>query len=97
MTNVTYIDVEDMLYARLTFLSKRLLAWWTSQSTKDVLLKSLADARLFEEWEASAFQLDEVLGYDLWYNSSNHTLRFSLANLTHQGAKMRQANFMTTA
>jgi TAG lipase/lysophosphatidylethanolamine acyltransferase len=46
---------------------QRLYAWWTKKSTKDVLLESVAEARVFEEWEGAAFQLDEVLGHDLWY------------------------------
>ena len=46
---------------------KRLYAWWRTKSPRDALLETLADARIFEEWEASAYQLDEVLGYDLWY------------------------------
>lgn len=45
---------------------QRLYSWWTRKPTKDVLLESIQEARLFEEWEAAAFQLDEVLGYDLW-------------------------------
>ncbi|KAL0261231.1 triacylglycerol lipase [Diplodia seriata] len=45
---------------------KRLYAWWRAKSPRDALLETLADARIFEEWEASAYQLDEVLGYDLW-------------------------------
>ncbi|KAF2089121.1 hypothetical protein K490DRAFT_72739 [Saccharata proteae CBS 121410] len=47
-------------------MDKRLYGWWTQKSPRDQLLETVADARLFEEWEASAFQLDEVLGYDLW-------------------------------
>ncbi|KAF2189614.1 hypothetical protein K469DRAFT_562430 [Zopfia rhizophila CBS 207.26] len=45
---------------------KRVYAWWTKKSERDVLLETIADAKIFEEWEAAAFQLDEVLGYDLW-------------------------------
>ncbi|KAF2279492.1 putative patatin-like serine hydrolase [Westerdykella ornata] len=45
---------------------QRLYAWWTQKSPRDVLIETLAEARLFEEWEASAFQLDEELGFDLW-------------------------------
>jgi TAG lipase/lysophosphatidylethanolamine acyltransferase len=48
-------------------LLQRFYAWWTAKSTRDELLETLENARVFEEWEASAFQLDEVLGYDLWY------------------------------
>lgn len=45
---------------------KRLWTWWTKKSTRDVLLETVAEANIFEEWEGAAFQLDEVLGYDLW-------------------------------
>ncbi|KAF2266781.1 hypothetical protein CC78DRAFT_531229 [Lojkania enalia] len=48
------------------FWQLRLYTWWTKKSEKDVLLEAIAEARIFEEWEASAFQLDEVLGHDLW-------------------------------
>ena len=46
---------------------QRLYNWWTQRSPKDVLLEALGEARIFEEWEAAAFQLDEILGFDLWY------------------------------
>jgi TAG lipase/lysophosphatidylethanolamine acyltransferase len=46
---------------------KKLWAWWTQKSKRDLLLEALADARLFEEWEATAYGLDETLDYDLWY------------------------------
>jgi TAG lipase/lysophosphatidylethanolamine acyltransferase len=29
-------------------------------------LEAISDARLFEEWEAAAYKLDEVLDYDMW-------------------------------
>jgi hypothetical protein len=48
---------------------QRLYSWWTGKSARDALLEHLAEARLFEEWEAAAYQLDEVLGHDLWYTS----------------------------
>ncbi|KAF2804791.1 uncharacterized protein BDZ99DRAFT_467050 [Mytilinidion resinicola] len=56
------------------FWQLRLYSWWTRKSTQDILLETVAEARLFEEWEASAFQLDEVLGYDLW--RQNPTSKF---------------------
>ncbi|ORY15605.1 hypothetical protein BCR34DRAFT_558673 [Clohesyomyces aquaticus] len=55
-----------MIGADNLVMLQRLYAWWTKKSARDVLLECTADARIFEEWEASAFQLDEVLGYDLW-------------------------------
>ena len=46
---------------------KKLYAWWTQKSRRDLLLEAIAEARLFEEWEAAAFKLDECLDYDMWY------------------------------
>jgi TAG lipase/lysophosphatidylethanolamine acyltransferase len=46
---------------------QRLYSWWTRKSTTDVLIESIDEARLFEEWEAAAYNLDEVLGFDLWF------------------------------
>ncbi|KAK3059893.1 hypothetical protein LTS18_009824, partial [Coniosporium uncinatum] len=56
------------------FWQRRLYGWWTKKSPRDVLSETIAEARLFEEWEASAYQLDEVLGYDLW--RQNPTSKF---------------------
>lgn len=33
---------------------------------KTVLVETLSEAKLFEEWEAAAYQLDELLSNDLW-------------------------------
>jgi TAG lipase/lysophosphatidylethanolamine acyltransferase len=46
---------------------KKLYAWWMQKSQRDLLLDAIGDARLFEEWEAAAYKLDEVLDYDMWY------------------------------
>jgi hypothetical protein len=56
-----------LLLTTVRSVAKRFFAWCKSKSNKDVLLESLRESKLFEEWEAAAFQLDEVLGYDLWY------------------------------
>jgi hypothetical protein len=45
---------------------KKAWAWWTQKSKRDLLLEAVADARLFEEWEAAAYALDETLDYDMW-------------------------------
>ena len=45
---------------------KKLYAWWTQKSQRYLLLEAISDARLFEEWEAAAYKLDEVLDYDMW-------------------------------
>jgi TAG lipase/lysophosphatidylethanolamine acyltransferase len=46
---------------------KKLYAWWSQKSQRDLLLEAIGNARLFEEWEAAAYKLDEVLDYDMWY------------------------------
>jgi TAG lipase/lysophosphatidylethanolamine acyltransferase len=45
---------------------KKLWAWWTQKSKRDLLLEAAANARLFEEWEAAAYGLDETFDFDMW-------------------------------
>ena len=52
-----------------TTISQRLYRWWTVKPAKAVLLETLSEAKLFEEWEAAAYQLDELLSNDLWYGA----------------------------
>ncbi|KAG0637583.1 hypothetical protein HOY80DRAFT_1010616 [Tuber brumale] len=48
------------------FWQKKLWGWYTRKKPKEELLEKLAAAKSYEEWEAIAIQLDEVLGNDLW-------------------------------
>ncbi|KAF2996625.1 hypothetical protein E8E13_002127 [Curvularia kusanoi] len=66
----------------LVFWLRRLLAWWTKKSPRDLLLETVADARCFEEWEAAAYHLDELQGYDLW--RQNATSKYYNYRLIHQ-------------
>ena len=50
----------------LTGSAQKLYEWWNRKPVRETLLDALAEAQIFEEWEAAAFRLDEVLGYDLW-------------------------------
>ncbi|KAF1810341.1 hypothetical protein P152DRAFT_439849 [Eremomyces bilateralis CBS 781.70] len=59
-------SVVNIVLEVCVFWQLRLYAWWFEKAPQDALLENLGEARLFEEWEAAAFQLDEVLGYDLW-------------------------------
>ncbi|KAF2094732.1 hypothetical protein NA57DRAFT_79901 [Rhizodiscina lignyota] len=59
-------SVATLLFDVFFFWWLRLYNWWTQRLPKDLLLEALGEARIFEEWEAAAFQLDEVLGFDLW-------------------------------
>ncbi|KAI9699102.1 MAG: hypothetical protein M1836_003291 [Candelina mexicana] len=47
-------------------VASKLYAWYTRKKPRDLLVETLAEARNYEEWEGAAFQLDEVLGNDLW-------------------------------
>ncbi|KZF26452.1 hypothetical protein L228DRAFT_257889 [Xylona heveae TC161] len=53
--------VEVAVFWRL-----KLVFWWRAKRPRDALLEVLADARVYEEWEGAAYQLDELLGNDLW-------------------------------
>jgi len=53
---------------------KKLSSWWTKKKPRDILLELLSASRIYEEYEAAAYQLDEVLGYDLW--RQNPTSKF---------------------
>lgn len=46
---------------------KKLWTWWTQKSKRDLLLETLDEANVYEEWDAAAFQLDECMNYDMWY------------------------------
>jgi TAG lipase/lysophosphatidylethanolamine acyltransferase len=58
--------LDATLDGMLTCL-KRLWAWWTQKSKRDQLLDIISKARLFEEWEAAAYGIDECMDYDMWY------------------------------
>lgn len=46
---------------------QKLWAWYTRKAPRERLIKELAKAKSFEEWQNTAIKLDEVLGNDLWY------------------------------
>ncbi|KAI9819860.1 MAG: hypothetical protein M1827_006429 [Pycnora praestabilis] len=48
------------------FWQLKLYTWWFTRKPREALQETLADARLYEEWEGAAFQLDEISGNDLW-------------------------------
>lgn len=66
----------------LIAVCQKLSSWWIAKKPRDVLLEALASANLYEEYEAAAFQLDEVLGYDLW--RQNPTSKFYDYRLIYQ-------------
>jgi hypothetical protein len=77
---------------------KALWSWWTSKSRRDHLLDVIDNARLFEEWGAAAYSLDECMDYDMWYAFVSFVIRRSLHKLTHNtGDRVPLANITITA
>jgi uncharacterized protein DUF3336 len=70
-----------VIWARLIVVFKHLVSWWTRKAPKDLLLESLRSANTFEEWNAAAYQLDELLQYDLWSVSTNVVPSISMLTL----------------
>ncbi|KAJ5637387.1 hypothetical protein N7490_007266 [Penicillium lividum] len=56
------------------FWENKLLSWWNSKSPRSQLFHTLETAESYEQWEAAAFELDEILNKDLWRqnNISRH-------------------------
>ncbi|KAL4930058.1 triacylglycerol lipase family protein [Aspergillus undulatus] len=64
--------VISMVLDVTLFWKERLLSWWRSKSPRIRLRHSMAIATNYEDWEESAYQLDELLSLDLWrQNPSN--------------------------
>ncbi|KIW06558.1 uncharacterized protein PV09_02988 [Verruconis gallopava] len=64
-------SIASIVVEVVFFWQRRLYSWWTRKSQRELLFESLDEARCFEEWEASAYQLDELLGYDLWRQNAS--------------------------
>lgn len=43
------------------------MRWLTKKQPASLWIDILRDAKTYEEWEGAAFQLDVLLGNDLWY------------------------------
>ncbi|KAF2431126.1 hypothetical protein EJ08DRAFT_587986 [Tothia fuscella] len=75
-------SIGSIILEVVFFWQLRLYSWWTRKSITDVLVENINEARLYEEWEAAAYQLDEVLGFDLW--RQNPTSKFYDYRLIYQ-------------
>lgn len=64
-----------------TDIAKKLWVWWTQKSKRDKLLETIDQVRLFEEWEAAAFSLDECMDYDMW--SVHHLISHATLSSPH--------------
>lgn len=45
---------------------QKFLRWLTRKKPEQLWFEILRDAKTYEEWEEAAFQLDVLLGNDLW-------------------------------
>ncbi|KAH8808288.1 hypothetical protein F5884DRAFT_363406 [Xylogone sp. PMI_703] len=71
-----------MLLDVLIFWQRRLLRWLGRKKPARVWLDILRDAKTYEEWEEAAFQLDVLLGNDLW--RQNPTSKYYDYRLIHE-------------
>ncbi|KAI9673530.1 MAG: hypothetical protein M1829_004037 [Trizodia sp. TS-e1964] len=74
--------IWSMLLDVSLFWKDRFVAWWNQKKPRDVLLDNLAQAVTFEEWEVAAYELDALLGNDLW--RQNATSKFYDYRLIHE-------------
>jgi TAG lipase/lysophosphatidylethanolamine acyltransferase len=59
--------IWGMLVDVLLFWQIRFSRWLTRKKPVEVWFEILRNAKSYEEWEEAAFQLDVLLGNDLWY------------------------------
>jgi TAG lipase/lysophosphatidylethanolamine acyltransferase len=78
-----------------TDLPKRLWAWWTRPSQKDIQLECFNTARYYEEWEAAAFALDELYGNDLWFDLAACSCWERQLIVDNPGDRIHLPNIMT--
>ncbi|RFU36039.1 hypothetical protein B7463_g350, partial [Scytalidium lignicola] len=71
-----------MLVDVLMFWQRRLIRWLGRKKPARVWLDILRDAKTYEEWEEAAFQLDVLLGNDLW--RQNPTSKYYDYRLIHE-------------
>jgi TAG lipase / lysophosphatidylethanolamine acyltransferase len=71
----------------LTF-SQKLYRYLTTKSQKTLLYETLESARVYEEWDAAAYQLDDLLGNQFWRQNPasgdyDHNLIYSRTQQTY--------------
>ncbi|RDW85782.1 patatin-like phospholipase [Coleophoma crateriformis] len=74
--------IWSMLMDVLFFWQRRFISWLTRKRPVEVWFDILRDAQTYEEWEEAAFQLDVLLGNDLW--RQNPTSKYYDYRLIHE-------------
>lgn len=81
----------------ITDLIQRLGNWWASKKPVDVWFEILRNAKTYEEWEEAAFQLDVLLGNDLWFVGCPISTAWEVdTNKLAKGARIQPRNITTT-
>jgi TAG lipase/lysophosphatidylethanolamine acyltransferase len=75
-------SVIVLAYIFLLTIAKRFLRWVTCKKPAEVWFEILRNATTYEEWEEAAFQLDVLLGNDLW--RQNPTSKYYDYRLIHE-------------
>lgn len=57
---------EPNCWRRVAHNRQRFLNWLTQKKPVELWFSVLKDAQTYDEWEEAAFQLDVLLGNDLW-------------------------------
>ncbi|KAH6678348.1 hypothetical protein B0J14DRAFT_505587 [Halenospora varia] len=73
-----WVMIIDVLF----FWHRRFLSWLTRKKPARVWFDILRDAKTYDEWEEAAFQLDVLLGNDLW--RQNPTSKYYDYRLIHE-------------
>merc|ERR1711939_208522 len=72
----------NLLVDVLLFWQIRFFRWLTRRKPVEVWFDILRDAKVYEEWEEAAYQLDVLLGNDLW--GQNPTSKYYDYRLIHE-------------
>ena len=65
----TFKHQSPQCWTTLIYWVQKFLRWLTRKKPAWVWFDVLRDAKTYDEWEEAAFQLDVLLGNDLWYVS----------------------------
>ncbi|RAL63737.1 hypothetical protein DID88_003384 [Monilinia fructigena] len=74
--------IWSMLLEVMYFWQRRFIQWMTRKKPVHLWSDLLRDAHTYEEWEEAAFQLDVLLGNDLW--RQNPTSKYYDYRLIHE-------------
>ncbi|KAG9235653.1 hypothetical protein BJ875DRAFT_265156 [Amylocarpus encephaloides] len=69
----TLMSVCAMMLDVVLFWCKKIISWWMRKHPVRIWFDILRNAKTYNEWEEAAFQLDVLLGNDLWRQNPTTT------------------------